>query len=266
MTDPILSVGIKYLPELFVWTVFRNLVNACIYLRARPATIEGASPFPTIHFDIKPENVLLMSNPNPAEPYPRPVLSDFESYFRLWDEYITNDNGTQQGFFAPEQLGPYPNAPVAVDIFQIGATIWCITRNKRIFLSTSVLCANTLPQQMRDEDERLCYEAPYSKSLEDLVQRCLIADGRLRPDIFQLQQEVAAKMATFSRNNGSCLGKRKEDLPDWWRIEPQEDGGLRVGAPLGCGKKRRLRKRIENGPDKEFDIPMYGADVTGEGF
>jgi serine/threonine protein kinase len=77
-----LSMGIKYLPELFVWTVFRNLVNACISLRRRPTTIDGASPFPIIHVDIKPENVLLMPNPNSAEPYPHLVLFDFESYFR----------------------------------------------------------------------------------------------------------------------------------------------------------------------------------------
>jgi hypothetical protein len=155
---------------------------------------------------------------------------------------------------------------VAVDVFQIGATIWCITRNKRIFLSTSVLCANTLPQQMRDEDERLHYESPYSNSLEDFIQRCLIADGRLRPDIFQLQQEVVTKLSTLSRNNGNCLGKRKEDLPEWWRMHPQQDEGLRVGAPLGNGKKRRLRKRIENGPDREFDIPTYSTEVAGEEF
>jgi serine/threonine protein kinase len=102
MADSKLSMGIKYLPELFVWTVFRNLVNACIALRARPATIEGASPYPIIHVDIKPENVILMPNPNPAEPYPHPVLSDFESYFRLWNEHIIDDTATQQGFFAPE--------------------------------------------------------------------------------------------------------------------------------------------------------------------
>jgi serine/threonine protein kinase len=101
-------------PELFVWTVFRNLVNACYSLHTRPS---GASPSLIIHIDIKPENVL-MSNPESADPspYPHPVLSDFESYFRLSSKMIWGDSATQGGVFAPEQLGPCPNTPVRVDL------------------------------------------------------------------------------------------------------------------------------------------------------
>jgi hypothetical protein len=51
-------------------------------------------------------------------------------------------------------------------------------------------------------------------------------------------------------------------------MEPQEDEGLRVGAPLGDGKKRRVVAKFGEPPGPRAPAPirtrMYSEDMTAE--
>jgi hypothetical protein len=120
------------------------------------------------------------------------------------------------------------------------ATIWYMMRNGRTYPSRPNHYQAQFLENARDVDAASAYESPYSKALEDFMGRCLALDLSKRPDIQHLQHDVTVSVNALNRNNGNWLGKGREELPEWWRMDVQEDQGLRVGRPLGNIKRRRL--------------------------
>jgi serine/threonine protein kinase len=230
---PTLLAGSKYLPELFIWIVFKNLVGACYSLRRRGI----------VHADIKPDNVLIVEdNRDPENGFKYPVLSDFEQWFRVDAEPMWDNLGSYTRFMAPEQHGPFPASAAKVDVFQIGATLFAVMRGVNRFAFTGPYSdEGPLAQRIREMDKAayVQYEAPYSKLLEDLVMRCVEADSDDRPDIASLQADVLVGIEVFDCNNGRKLGKKITELPEWWRMHFKR-GEFEIGARLGDSKKRRL--------------------------
>jgi hypothetical protein len=53
--------------------------------------------------------------------------------------------------------------------------------------------------------------------------RCVEEGPANRPDMDTLYTDVYGGMDAFDKNDGGMLGKRKAELPKWWRVEWKEE-------------------------------------------
>ena len=108
----------EWIPEGFVWHVFRSLASALAYLHYgvrhddmdNPPRIDRRWPY-ILHRDIKPENILLKSRPSNSDTlpqrsnYPTVVLADFVSL--SWLPFIIPETANNQFAFrgsAPRRM------------------------------------------------------------------------------------------------------------------------------------------------------------------
>ncbi|KAF2787863.1 kinase-like protein [Melanomma pulvis-pyrius CBS 109.77] len=223
----------KHLPEMFIWYVFSQLVEGCSLL-----SFDGLDGEKYVHADIKPSNVLMVDSQPDASAYPTPVLADFGFYYHLNRDAINFAMGTY-GFQAPEQCGPFPHTPVRVDVFTIGLTIWCLTRNCSEGLQHLMdTDPNNLETMYADLADRLSlhdttsdYDGLYSTGLEDLISHCLEANLVNRPTMEDLRTKVRARSKAWNESHDNIIGMEADNLARWDRVLYLEDE-FSVGSVL----------------------------------
>lgn len=225
----------RIIPELFLWIVFRSLVDACWTLQLDPnlkSNEEGTAKKDGeayIHTDIKLDNIFLFDSPSttsttsfPVYPiYKLPILGDYDMYYRLWHEQITDEVNGTDGFKAPEQYeGRYPASARGTDVFQIGIIMTCLMHRYPYGLELN----NDSVE--RDGEWRLEFEAlgethadrvetdkvaeHYSEGLRALVKQCLTFDQLIRVKINVLKKKVRDGLNQFESGLGLAGMSRQE--------------------------------------------------------
>ncbi|KAF2006665.1 hypothetical protein P154DRAFT_222290 [Amniculicola lignicola CBS 123094] len=291
-----------HLPELFIWMVFRNITWACDTLRSEYREEENVfvhadTVNDIVHAEIKPANILIKRKDPPEIsetlkkqmksrgqrqnqfPFGVPVLGDLEKYYRLWSnlssERLVATSGAPGGFSAPEEAGPFPHTPVAIDVFQIGATIWSLMRNEPyglrdvgggILQQGQMIPYRNMDEMLARHDNDLKYDRLYSQRLENLVSSCLKEDLRKRIEIDDLSLAVEHGYWAVVRHNAGLLETPESELPDYMRIPfyMSANGAFALGRTLGPEAERSEVVRVSSrvGQDEEDAVDLY---LDGDG-
>lgn len=154
-----------------------------------------------LHLDIKPANIYLRSNG-------APVLLDFGASRQTIGRVLSRTRPMHTpGFAAPEQYGDESGFGPWTDIYAMGATMYACLSGTPIAAADERLGNDTLP---RASD---MWRGKYSRSLLDIIDRCLTLDPLARPQsVFALQRELieTAPQPTWF---GGILGRLRQRNP-----------------------------------------------------
>lgn len=170
----------KWMPEPFIWYMLTCMGYALARMHTglRRETLERSADWPGfVHYDIKPDNILLNWSDNPARvnnPFPTPKLADFGCAKKVGR---TPDFVGHRLYMAPELVrDPWGPARPECDVFALGVLIYQMMEQHWPY-----------PYVMGPRGEECDYrymrdfKTGYHPRLMDIVERCLDPDYRRRP-------------------------------------------------------------------------------------
>jgi serine/threonine protein kinase len=139
-----------------------------------------------VHLDVKPSNMLLSMPQSDGV-----ILADFGLAMRIGSKVVKESRGGSTVFMAPECLSRATPTPSA-DVWGLGASLYTLVAGRTLFEGMSQQAA--LLSLARDDDPaalsspRQTPRVPFSATLSDLLNRCLVRDASLRPTIHDILQ------------------------------------------------------------------------------
>ncbi|KAF2246624.1 hypothetical protein BU26DRAFT_50342 [Trematosphaeria pertusa] len=106
-------------------------------------------------------------------------------------------------------------------------------------------------------DNETGYDWLYSMRLDTLVDWCLNDDDRKRPSLKQLVEETTSGLADYDAEYGGLSTKKREDVPEWFRVNWGDDE-FKIGAVLGADKRKH------RGGEHGGEADPYSSDEGDE--
>ncbi|KAF2731589.1 hypothetical protein EJ04DRAFT_566696 [Polyplosphaeria fusca] len=219
-----------YIPEVFLWLIFRNILRAC---KKVEETLRR------IHIDVKLNNIFLQDFPSADFPgYYTPVLGDFG----LLKKFGNKTTGGTKGFYTPEQE-PDPatdkGKPLVkgkTHVFSTALVIWSLSRQ-----SPRGVRPMTAELQVNPAN----YDRLYSTRLDSLLEDCLRIRPEDRPTIDRVLSVVHCTIEDWKTRMSGIETMAWEELPEWERVQTGED--YRNPVAMGGTAVKRRKKDESSG-------------------
>ncbi|CAL3973700.1 unnamed protein product [Diplocarpon coronariae] len=199
-----------------------------------------------VHFDLKPENVMIGGDRNATHPDSPPKLADFGLAIDVpgdpasalfipgptWNDNQLNRSRGTPTYYAPEQFTPrwnyadYAASPVcgrygtATNVWGIGVIMYEITCLYQVNSQVPEAGDPFLPENFLINGDfargplfgtELQQLQSYSTALRDLIHECLYEDPAHRPSLLQLKNRIRAGV-------NACRAAG-ETVDEWWDLD-----------------------------------------------
>ncbi|KAF2006664.1 hypothetical protein P154DRAFT_570051 [Amniculicola lignicola CBS 123094] len=203
--------GNRQVPEVMVWRIFHNIVQACAGLQSQNL----------IHTDLKPQNVFMMDARDSYPAYPWPVLGDF-GFMRKDGDIISTQEGTP-GWQAPEvlrdpdQMEDHPIPWRHTHVYVAGLIAWAVMRGRKNGHKNYPPGGPGGEPFLPQDDPKI-----YSVRLERLVHACMHTNPIMRPPIQQLALDINKALEALESRIPNLSNRGKQDLPRWERVDAED--------------------------------------------
>lgn len=158
--------------------------------------VEAAHLAGVIHRDLKPDNLLLASDPRAApRTVPKLKVVDF-GIAKVAGPYVGHQTATQTmlgtpAYMAPEQIAQSPPPSAATDVFAVGEILYELLSGQRAYRSARL--SDVVRQKLRGEIPDLPLPPiPGRVELQKLIRRCLAYRPDERPPLVEVAGLLSA--------------------------------------------------------------------------